>query len=360
MKQKLKRILACVLVLCMGFGVQSNLVWAQENDDVIVQENVTDYTSNMTDDTDTTDDTTGATTDDTKDTDTTGKDDVNPEAESEPTKLNRSIAPANLDDGSDTGIVPHSDTSNNVTVTIDSDSFSKYSDVINEIKFTNTDNAQQITVSKDAKVSLSVSYADNIQNAVLACAAFDADGNWVADCRAGSNDFTEYYINKPQADYTIRVIGLTEYNVEGDTLTFSGSGEISTCGDAVVGKQPWNQNDVSKVIISEGITSVGDQTFKNVKNWSMNTSISLPNTLTEIKQFGFNNCNLAGYIKLPKTLNSIGKYGLSNFGNKVIFNMTENIPTTFVSSSFSTYTGSNSAVVYVSNKEQVVNIGGTP
>ena len=360
--KKTKSILACVLILCMVFGIQSNLafVFAQENDDSIGQENITDYTTDMIDGTDTTDDTTGAIKDDTKDTDITSKDGVNTKSESKPMELNRDIASANLYNSFGTEIIPQSDNSDNVTVTIDSDSFNKYRDVINEIKFTNTDNAQQITVSKDAKVSLSVTYADNIQNAVLACAAFDADGNWVADCRAGSNDFTEYYINKPQADYTIRVIGLTEYNVEGDTLTFSGSGEISTCGDAVVGKQPWNQNDVSKVIISEGITSVGDQTFKNVKNWSMNTSISLPNTLTEIKQFGFNNCNLAGYIKLPKTLNSIGKYGLSNFGNKVIFNMTENIPTTFVSSSFSTYTGSNSAVVYVSNKEQVVDIGGTP
>ena len=81
MKQKLKRIFACVLVLCMGFGVQSNLAFAQENDDTIAQENVADYTTDMTDDTDTTDDTTddttGATTDDTKDTDTNGEVDVN-------------------------------------------------------------------------------------------------------------------------------------------------------------------------------------------------------------------------------------------------------------------------------------------
>ena len=361
-RKKYKSILACMLILCMVFGIQSNLafVFAQENDDSIGQENITDYTTDMIDGTDTTDDTTGAIKDDTKDTDITGKDGVNTKSESEPMKLNRDIASVNLDNSFGTEIVTQSDNSDNVTVTIDSDSFSKYSDIINEIKFTNTDNAQQITVSKDAKVSLTVTYADNIQNTVLACAAFDVDGNWVADCRAGNTDFTEYYINKPQGDYTIRVIGLTEYNIEGDTLTFSGFGEISTCGDVVVGNQPWNQSDVSKVIISEGITSVGDQTFKNVKNWNTNTSLSLPDTLTGIKQFGFNECNLAGYIRLPKTLNSIGKYGLSNFGNKVIFNMTENIPTTFVSSSFATRTGNSSAVVYVSNKEQVVNIGGTP
>ena len=360
MKQKLKRILTCVLVLCMGFGVQSNLVWAQENDDVIVQENVTDYTSNMTDDTDTTDDTTGATTDDTKDTDTTGKDDVNPEAESEPTKLNRSIAPASLDDGSNTGIVPHSDTSNNVTVTIDSDSFSKYSDVINEIKFTDTDNAQQITVSKGEKISLSITYADNIQNAVLACAAFDVDGNRIADCRARNTDFTEYYINNIKSDYIIRVIGLTEYNIEGNTLTFSGFGEISNCGNELIGIQPWNQTSVSKVIISEGITSIGEQAFSKVKNWSKDTNLSLPDKLTEIKGSGFSRCNLAGYIKLPKTLKNIGAFGLSYFGNKVIFNMTETIPTINGWYSLATNAGDESAVVYVSNKEQVANIGGTP
>ena len=43
--KKLKSILACVLVLCMLFGVQSNLAFAQENDDTIAQENVADSTT---------------------------------------------------------------------------------------------------------------------------------------------------------------------------------------------------------------------------------------------------------------------------------------------------------------------------
>ena len=81
--KKLKSILACVLVLCMLFGVQSNLAFAQENDDTIAQENVADST---------TDDTTGATTDDTKNTDTTGEDDVNTKTESGSEIMNHSIA----------------------------------------------------------------------------------------------------------------------------------------------------------------------------------------------------------------------------------------------------------------------------
>lgn len=359
--KKFKSILTCVLVLCMTFGIQSNLafVFAQENDDSIGQENITDYTTDMIDGTDTTDDTTGAIKDDTKDTDITGKDGANTKSESESVKLNRDIASANLDNSFGTEIIPQSDNSDNVTVTIDSDSFNKYSDVINEIKFTDTDNAQQTTVSKDAKVSLTVTYADNIQNTVLACAAFDVDGNWVADCYARNTDFTKYYISKAKTDCTIRAIGLTEYNVEGDTLTFSGFGGISACGGEIVGNQPWNQSNISKVIISEGITSVREQAFSKVQNWSTDTSLSLPDTLTAIQSFGFNECNLAGYIKLPKTLNYIGVFGLGRIKNKVIFNMTENMPT-ITSYSLYTYTGNSAPVIYVSNKEQVVNIGGTP
>ena len=66
MKQKLKRILACVLVLCMGFGVQSNLAFAQEN--------VAYNTEDISDEADTM-------TDGTKDTDTTSKDDLNTKTE---------------------------------------------------------------------------------------------------------------------------------------------------------------------------------------------------------------------------------------------------------------------------------------
>ena len=147
--KKFKSILTCVLVLCMTFGIQSNLafVFAQENDDSIGQENITDYTTDMIDGTDTTDDTTGAIKDDTKDTDITGKDGANTKSESESVKLNRDIASANLDNSFGTEIIPQSDNSDNVTVTIDSDSFNKYSDVINEIKFTDTAKLKQIAAS---------------------------------------------------------------------------------------------------------------------------------------------------------------------------------------------------------------------
>ena len=51
--KKFKSILTCVLVLCMTFGIQSNLafVFAQGNDDTIEQENIVDNMVDITDDT---------------------------------------------------------------------------------------------------------------------------------------------------------------------------------------------------------------------------------------------------------------------------------------------------------------------
>ena len=111
-RKKYKSILACMRILCMVFGIQSNLafVFAQENDDSIGQENITDYTTDMIDGTDTTDDTTGAIKDDTKDTDITSKDGVNTKSESEPVKMNNSIAPASEKIPQSVGAVVDSET----------------------------------------------------------------------------------------------------------------------------------------------------------------------------------------------------------------------------------------------------------
>ena len=85
MKQKrLKNTLAFLLVLCMAFGVQANIVFAQGNDVVTVQRNVPD------------------------DTDTVKKDDVIVKTESDSVKLKHNIALASEEVNSDTEITPQS------------------------------------------------------------------------------------------------------------------------------------------------------------------------------------------------------------------------------------------------------------
>ena len=138
--KKLKSILACVLVLCMVFGIQSNLafVFAQENDDTIVQENITDYTTDETD-------TAVATMDDTKDTNTTGKDKVNTEAESEPVKMNNSITPASEKIPQSDGAVVDSET------TITSDTTWSKETILTENLKVNPD----VTLTLGANVTIS-------------------------------------------------------------------------------------------------------------------------------------------------------------------------------------------------------------
>ena len=138
--KKTKSILACVVILCMVFGIQSNLafVFAQENDDTIVQENITDYTTDETD-------TAGATMDDTKDTNTTGKDKVNTEAESEPVKMNNSITPASEKIPQSDGAVVDSET------TITSDTTWSNETILTESLKVNPD----VTLTLGANVTIS-------------------------------------------------------------------------------------------------------------------------------------------------------------------------------------------------------------
>ena len=247
--KKLKSILACVLVLCMLFGVQSNLAFAQENDDTIVRENVADYTTDMTDDTDTTDDTTGATTDHAKNTDTTGKDDVNSGAESEPVKLNYSIAPVNLDNGSDTEIAPQSD---------DNQTFEE----------TDTKGTQQNPWDVSAT----------------------GNGNVTAYLEQNNQD-----INNPTY-----------------TLSISGSGvmkDFSTAGVApwhLSLSEKKYETQITKIEIGKDITVIGDNAFvwcKAVQEVAFEEGCSL----TEIKLNGFHSLEKLTNITFPASLKVIGE-----------------------------------------------------
>ena len=83
------------------------------------------------------------------------------------------------------------------------------------------------------------------------------------------------------------------------TLTFSGIGEIP-------GQRPWfKYNDfITKVIIEEGITSIGDGAFGNCKTCS---SIKIPNSVTNIGKRAFANCSSLTSIIIPKGVSAIGE-----------------------------------------------------
>ena len=245
--KKLKSILACVLVLCMLFGVQSNLAFAQENDDTIAQENVADST---------TDDTTGATTDDTKNTDTTGEDDVNTKTESGSEIMNRSIAETEPE----AEITPQS----NDTIRGNCGPYS-----ING--YTNT-----VTWRLDSSTS-----SENMYTLII----------------SGSGPMGDAYTGYPN-------------NIN------SGAPE-------------WDaySNQIEKVVIESGVTSVGAKSFKNYKNLKLVSlpssllrigkdsfygsaiaSINLPENLETIEEQAFYNSSLSGSLSVPSRVTSIPTY----------------------------------------------------
>ena len=74
----------------------------------------------------------------------------------------------------------------------------------------------------------------------------------------------------------------------------------------------WRQLNVSKIIIKEGITYIGNSAFSFSQSL---TSVSFPSTLTVIGGSAFNGCSSLRTVTLPKSLKTIGDcafYGCSS------------------------------------------------
>ena len=88
-----------------------------------------------------------------------------------------------------------------------------------------------------------------------------------------------------------------EYDADTKTLTISGEGQMSGfsyVGDVEQSDAPWRGLGYENVIISEGITSIGNFAFRN----SSVKSVTLPESLTDIGVYAFNGTDLA-QVNLP-------------------------------------------------------------
>ena len=95
------------------------------------------------------------------------------------------------------------------------------------------------------------------------------------------------------------------YDAATKTLSISGKGAMPDykSGDA----QPWKafQNDMEKITIGNGISTVGEKAFTRCGKVQ---SITLPTTLTKIEFHGFSFCKALQSIALPAALTEIGSY----------------------------------------------------
>lgn len=89
------------------------------------------------------------------------------------------------------------------------------------------------------------------------------------------------------------------------TLTISGNGDTVDCYEFKEKMiQPWSAYDdqIWKVVIEKGITSVGCYSFMKCKNLE---SVQLPNSLKVIGSYAFNECESLKEIKIPDSVERI-------------------------------------------------------
>lgn len=98
--------------------------------------------------------------------------------------------------------------------------------------------------------------------------------------------------------------GSLTYSISGTTLTISGSGAMT---DAASPSQvPWysSRENITNVVISSGVTTIGDYAFYNFENL---TSITLPSSITKIGKKSFDDCSSLTSLTIPSSVKSIGE-----------------------------------------------------
>ena len=86
-------------------------------------------------------------------------------------------------------------------------------------------------------------------------------------------------------------------------LTISGSGDMFKFG---IGESPfWNNSDIKKVVIDEGVTNIGYEAFRACSNLA---SIKVSNSVTSIGDYAFCECSRLTSIEISNSVTSIGDY----------------------------------------------------
>ncbi len=93
------------------------------------------------------------------------------------------------------------------------------------------------------------------------------------------------------------------YDSSNSTVTISGSGEMTDFIDYA----PWWSNDINveKAVVEEGVTSLGENSFKDLMGLS---EISLPSTLSSIGDSAFSGCESLRDIVIPENVKVIGSH----------------------------------------------------
>lgn len=117
--------------------------------------------------------------------------------------------------------------------------------------------------------------------------------------------------------------GIT-WDLSDDTLTISGSGNMDNYSSSSSNLSPWHDssNSIKKVIIEDGIESIGQYAFYNCSNLQ---SVTIPDGLVLIGGFAFMNCAALTDLEIPESVQAIGGYAFSGCTAITVLEIPENV-----------------------------------
>ena len=99
---------------------------------------------------------------------------------------------------------------------------------------------------------------------------------------------------------------------ENGTLNISGTGAMKDYDSDSNPSPAYNNLNVKKVVIEDGVTSIGERAFSNCSSL---TNITIPNSVTSIGKYAFSYCSILTSITIPDSVTSIGKYAFHYCSN---------------------------------------------
>lgn len=102
------------------------------------------------------------------------------------------------------------------------------------------------------------------------------------------------------------------FNDQTGVLNISGNGYMSSYSVTTnAQKSPWYsyKDDITTVVIEDGVLSIGNAAFYNCTNLE---SITIPDTVVSIGNYAFKNCKKLNNISIPESVTSIGDYAFSD------------------------------------------------
>jgi len=119
--------------------------------------------------------------------------------------------------------------------------------------------------------------------------------------------------------------------IDDKTLIISGTGKMADYKSDIISEKtlPWyniNKDSITDVVIEQGVTSIGNNTFKGLMNL---TSVTIPNSVKKIGDNAFFECSSMTSITIP---NSVTYLGMSAFAVSGLTSVTIPDSVTFINS----------------------------